>query len=175
VNRHMLTIALIALTALLVSSPTEAFWGIGTSRSATQSGLDLVQGYDRNTVVTVSGHVAAVPDASTELVTVELAAGTEHLTVVLSPRWYLQDDNMDWKVGDQLTVRGARAQGRDGRNYLLAQQITVPGGGQLMLRSASGQPAWSGGMRSGRSGMTGSGGQMMPQRGMGGMGGRLNR
>lgn len=174
-NRHVVNIAVMALMVFLTCSPAEAFWGIGTSRDATQSGLDLVQGYDRNTVVTVNGYVAAVPDALVDPMTVEVVVGAERLTVVLSPRWYLQDDDLDWKVGDPLTVRGSRAQGKDGRSYLLAQQVTGPAGGQLILRSISGRPVWSGGMRGGSQGMTGGGGQMMQQRGMGGMGGRQGR
>jgi hypothetical protein len=165
-----------ALLLRLFSGTADAFLGFGGTQDSGASGLDLVQGYDRNTVVTVSGRVAAVPDASADPITVELLAGTERLIVVLSPRWYLQDDSLDWKVNDPLTVRGARAQGKDGRSYLLAQQITGPTGAQLILRSASGRPAWSRNMRDGGSqDMIRRGNPMMQQRGMGGMGGRPGR
>jgi len=166
----------VVLTLILLQSPAQAFWGFGSAQATDKSGLNLEQGYDRNTVVTITGRVAALPDPSADPVTVELVAGSERMVVVLGPRWYLQDDNLDWKVGDTLTVRGSRAQGRDGRSYLLSQWVNLPGGGQLMLRSDAGRPGWSGG-RSGTSmgsGMGGSG-QMMPRGGTGNMGGRQGR
>jgi hypothetical protein len=155
------------MVVVLLQSPAEAFWGFGSGREREGSGLDLEQGYDRNTVVTVSGRVAVVPAAATDPATVELTAGTERLIVVLGPRWYLQDDDLSWQVGDPLTVRGSRAQGRDGRSYLLAQWISTVGGGQLVLRSETGRPGWSGGRRGDRQGMGG-----LLQRGAGGRKGR---
>lgn len=49
------------------------------------------------------------------LVVVELNIQNERMVVVLGPAWYLQDDNLDRKIGDQVNVRGSLAQGKDGR------------------------------------------------------------
>ncbi|MDD2502081.1 MAG: hypothetical protein PHN92_14850, partial [Geobacter sp.] len=57
--------------------------------------------------------------------------------------------------GDSVTVRGSKAQGKDGRSYLLAQWISSPSGGQLMLRNEAGRPVWSGGFRGGQQGPSG--------------------
>lgn len=163
---------IVSLLLVLVSAPGngEAGWLFGDEGASNRSGLDLRQGYDRNTVVTLTGRVTVAPSESGDPVTVELAVGGERLTVVVAPRWYVQDDNLDWKVGDSLTVRGSRAQGKDGRIYLLAQWLTTPGGsGQLVLRSDSGRPGWSGGGMGGRGGQSGmsGGGQAMPSGGAG--------
>lgn len=150
-QRVILSIAVLIVVVTLQGTAW-AFLGLGGSRESGASGLDLVQGYDRNTVVTLAGRVAASPDPTADPVTVELLAGTERVTVVLGPRWYLQDDNLDWKVGSSVTVRGSKAQGKDGRTYLLAQWISTADGGQLVLRAASGRPGWSGGGGAGRQG-----------------------
>lgn len=132
------------LVMLLMLAPLQGYaaWPFGNDSGIGGSGLDLEQGYDRNTVVTVAGVVAAVPDTSVDPVRVEMVVGNERLLVVLAPRWYLQDDNLEWKVGEPITVRGSRAQGKDGRIYLLAQWATAPGGGPLVLRSNNGHPDW---------------------------------
>ena len=152
----VLTVMLFILAVL--PQPAQAFWGIGEARKQDASGLDLVQGYDRNTVTTVQGRVTAPPDTSGDPVTVDLQTGSEQVTIVLGPRWYLQDDNLGWKNGDEVTVRGAKAIGKNGKTYLLAQWISAPGGGQLNVRNDHGRPAWAGGTRLGLSN-TGSGTQ----------------
>ncbi len=143
------TVIAAALVALLLSSTAEAFWGFGAGEG---SGLNLIQGYDRNTVTTVTGRVTASPDQGMDPVQFEIVAGSERIVTVLGPRWYLQDDDLSWKAGDTVTVRGSLAQGRDGRSYLLAQWVTMPGGRQLVLRSDTGRPGWSGGYRGGTQG-----------------------
>lgn len=68
---------------ILLQSPAQAFWGVGSAQTTDKSGLNLDQGYDRNTVVTVTGRVAAPPDNAADPVTVEVLAGSERLLVVL--------------------------------------------------------------------------------------------
>ncbi len=165
---------LIAAAALLLAlgGTADAFWGFGDSKGPDKSGLDLEQGYDRNTVVKISGSVAVPPHPlAGGLIAVDLNLPGEQIVVVLGPAWYLQDDNLDWKVGDQVAVRGSLAQGKDGRTYLLSQQISIPGGATIELRGENGSPSWSGGVRGGQKG-GGSAGQV--QRG-GSAGGRRGR
>lgn len=140
---------------VMLQRPAEAFWGFGSGGEGGETGLDLVQGYDRNTVVTVTGRVAAAVDTEVNPVTLVMTAGSERLVIVLGPRWYLQDDHLDWKVGDTVTVRGSKAQGKDGRSYLLAQWISNPSSGQLVLRNETGRPVWAGGFRGGQQGPAG--------------------
>lgn len=171
-KRFFVAIAAVLVVVLLQTS-ADAFWGFGSSRESSASGLDLVQGYDRNTVVTLTGRVAASPDPASDPVTMELLVGAEKVTLVLGPRWYLQDDDLDWKVGSSVTVRGSKAQGRDGHTYLLTQWVSMPSGGSLMLRSESGRASWTGGRQSGQLGGQGTGGA--PQRGGSGGAGSMRR
>ncbi|MBE0556063.1 MAG: hypothetical protein IH628_02420 [Proteobacteria bacterium] len=161
-----------AVLILAMGGTADAFWGFGDSGQQDKSGLDLERGYDRNTVVKITGPVAVPPrPVARGLIAFEMNLQGERIVVVLGPAWYLQDDNLDWKVGDQVTVRGSLARGKDGRAYLLSQQITTPGGTAIELRGQTGNPSWSGGFRGGQHGR-GTGGQV--QRG-GSAGGRRGR
>lgn len=144
---HSISLHLMVSVLLLTPVSGHAGWLFGDDAPAARAGLNLSQGYDRNTVVTVTGRVAALPAADSDPVTIELATANDRFTVVLGPRWYLQDDNLGWKTGDTVSVRGARAQGKDGHSYLITQWISLPDGGQLTVRSDTGRPLWSGGMQ----------------------------
>ena len=49
------------------------------------------------------------------------------------------------KTGDEITVRGSKAQGSDGIIYLMAQKITdTTQDVSVVLRDESGRPAWAG-------------------------------
>ena len=171
IQRFYVPILTAALLVVGVGT-ADAFWGFGDSGVSGGSGLDLETGYDRNTVVKISGSVAVAPrPLAGGLLALEMNLPGERVVVILGPAWYLQDDNLDWKIGDQVTVQGSLAQGKDGKTYLLSRRISLPGGATIDLRSENGSPAWSGGPRGGQRG-GGSGGPV--QRG-GGAGGRRGR
>lgn len=139
--------SLLFLALVVVPASGHAGWLFADDTASGRTGLDLNQGYDRNTVVTLTGRVAARPVTELGPLTMELLVGNERLSVVLGPSWYFQNDSLDWKVDDVVTVRGSRAQGKDGRNYLIAQWISLPNGDQMAVRSTAGRPLWSGGQR----------------------------
>jgi hypothetical protein len=170
IQRFCSTLIAAAGVLLVLGGSADAFLGFGNTGESDRSGLDLEKGYDRNTVVNIGGSVAVPPrPLAGGLIAFDLSTPGDRIVVVLGPAWYLQDDNLDWKVGDQVTVRGSLAQGKDGRTYLLSQRISTPDGTTIELRGESGRPSWSGGLRGGQQG-GGSGGQI--QRGAGGRRGR---
>jgi len=69
-------ILLAGTLTVLAPAQSQAGWLFGDSTGVGRSGLNLDHGYDRNTVVTVTGRVAAVPAASSDPLTVELSDGT---------------------------------------------------------------------------------------------------
>jgi hypothetical protein len=122
--------------------------------------------------VKISGPVAVPPrPLAGGLIAVDLNLPDQRIVVVLGPAWYLQDDNLDWKIGDRVTVQGSLAQGKDGKTYLLTQRVSTPAGATIDLRGENGSPSWTGGQRGGEAG-AGAGGKV--QRG-GAAGGRRGR
>jgi hypothetical protein len=136
------TFLLLSMLSLLPLPVRAAWWNGGDD----QRELDLESGYDTNTVITLSGMLTAVSfDGPQPQARVEMAVGEGQVTVVLGPRNYWAEHGIALKIGDQVTVRGAKAQGKDGVVYLLAQHLSEKSRGEeVALRSESGQPAWDG-------------------------------
>lgn len=145
------TLLLICFLLLLGGGPraAQAGWWFGQSSDGETSGLDLEQGYDQNTVVTVTGTVIRLDEGTGQgpLLAV-FQTPSETLSLVLGPRSFWQERGLPLQPGDQVSVRGSKAQGRDGVVYLLVQSFTrAANGEETALRSRSGRPVWPGGNR----------------------------
>lgn len=127
--------------------PAHAGWGFGWGNEWEKSGLDFERGYDLNTVTTTSGKVVAVQvTGENGPAVIEITAGKGNLYLVVGPKWFWAKTGVGVTPGDDLVARGARAQGADGRSYLLTQRLTNrTTGGQVELRSEQGSPFWQGG------------------------------
>jgi len=169
------TISLLLGLALFLPLSAEAsWWGGGDDRRE----LNLELGYDANTVITVNGRIVAIPsDVTHSQVQAEVETAAGRLLVVLGPRSYWAEHGIDLRVGDEVTVRGSKAQGKDGNIYLLAQTVNETTRGQeVTLRSDAGQPVWAAtgmGTHSGRG--IGRPNQSCPQPAMRMGGGRMGR
>ena len=133
------------LNCLLLGSASAGFLGFGSDDRG-KSGLDFSRGYDVNTVGTVSGRVTALPhqtDNEHYLLVVE--TGSESINVTVGPGSFWGKKGIPIRLQDEVTAKGARAQGKDGKSYLLTQKlVNLTTGDQLELRSAGGEPVWSG-------------------------------
>ncbi len=137
-----------------------------------KSGLDFTRGYDVNTVATVSGRVLSSPQAGDQGHTfVEIDDHGETINLSLGPRTFWNKNEIQLHPGDYITAKGSRAQGKDGKTYLMVQKLSNrTTGSQVSLRNERGGAAWSGrngnGIMSDRPGGMMGGGMM---RGGGGM------
>jgi len=152
-----------------------AFAGFFGSDDKGKSGLDFNRGYDINTVSTMSGRVSSLPHASGEdNVIVEIKSGNETLNISVGPGSYWEKKGIAINLNDDISVKGSKAQGHDGKTYVLSQKIVNKStGAQVELRSEKGEPTWSGRgtnnmrLESPAGGMRNQGGGIM--RGGGGM------
>ncbi len=169
------TIIFLLTLALVAPVPAgAAWWGGGDA----QRDLDLESGYDANTVITASGLVTAmVIDEAKPQARFEMATGEEVWVVILGPRKYWTENGVALKVGDRVTVRGSKAQGKDGVVYLLAQCLTdESSGAEVALRNESGRPYWAGNGAGNRLGRNGSRSGPLRQQSPGRVGGgRMGR
>lgn len=166
---------IIVLTIILNCIPVgTAFAGFGFGGSDVgKSGLDFNKGYDVNTVATVSGRVISTPrTGEKEHLFIEIKAGTETINLNLGPKSYWEGKGFPLNPKDDITAKGSKAQGKDGKTYLLVQKLSNrTTGSQVSLRNENGGPAWAG---QNGSGMTPAGGMnlgggMMRGGGGGGM------
>jgi hypothetical protein len=170
--------SIICIRALLLNCLLfgTAFAGFFGSDDKGKSGLDFNGGYDINTVTTISGRVISLPhSAGKENVIVEIKSGSETLNVSVGPGSFWEKKGIAINVNDDISVKGSKAQGHDGKTYVLSQKIVnKTTGAQIDLRNDQGEPSWSGrntgSMRtdSPAGGMRNQGGSMM-RNGGGGM------
>lgn len=164
-DRSLPIITLLVVVNCLLANQAFAsfgFWGDDLGKS----GLDFTKGYDVNTVTTVSGRVLSSPRTDEKgQVFVDVKAGSETISLSLGPKSYWEAREIPLRPNDDITAKGSRAQGKDGKTYLLVQKLTNrTTGGQIEVRNergGAGWPAGSGGMRGGGGMMRGGGGGMM--------------
>lgn len=169
VRRLPIILCLALLLNCLLLAPAQAgiadFFGFAGSDKG-KSGLDFNRGYDVNTVTTVSGRVTAAPRTDAGQVIIEVKSGADTVSVSVGPKSFWDKKGIAVRVNDEVTVKGSKAQGEDGKQYLLSQKlVNRTTGGQLELRSEKGEPSWSGRSGSG-TGMDHSTGGGMFQNGM---------
>lgn len=168
---------LILLTALAFTMcyrEATAFWGSDAKDPA--SGLNVAAGFDVNTVRTLTGRIAAPPTqmGPEEHAVMIVSTIQDSVSVILGPWWFWERQKFAISKGDEVTVTGSRAQGRDGSMYLFAQQIeNLANGERVTLRSETGVPFWSRGASRNKSGSSGPSTRGSGSRGGSGMrGGR---
>ncbi len=102
--------------------------------------------FDPATVTTVSGTVAGISRVARgqghEGVHLTLATSTGDLQVHLGPDFWVDGQAVRLAPGDAVTVKGSRVTW-DGAPALIAVTVTR-GDAVLVLRDASGRPAWGG-------------------------------
>ena len=129
------------------------------------SGILYPGGFDPNTAGEVRGKAYGYQQPESGPVLFHLDSEKETYTVLASPASYQQDLGGKIPDGTEVRVRGSKTLGKDGKLYIIAQEIKIlPSGETLAFRSEDGTPLWKG-PRMGPQGGFGS-----PSRGMGGMG-----
>lgn len=133
-----------------------------------ESGIRYPGGFDPNTVGAVRGEAYGLLRPLSGPVRFRLDSGRETYIVIASPAWYWDDLGVEIPDRTRLLVVGSKSLGRDGRLYIVAQEMEVSGTGRsLAFRDDGGHPLWKGPFGAGPGGAGGMGG---PTGGMGGMG-----
>ena len=169
-KRHIL-ISLTVIAIAMYSREVSAFWGSDTREAA--SGLNVAEGFDVNTVGTLTGTVMAPPERSGEEQHTAMTVSTPqgNVTAILGPWWYWERQTVAISKGHELTVTGSRAIGRDGSLYLFTQRIeNLSNGETITLRSETGVPLWSRAASGNQAGMRQQGGAGSAGRGAGNRG-----
>jgi len=134
-----------------------------------ESGIHYPSGFDPNTVGVAQGKVSHFTRPEKGPVHFQLASGRETFTVLASPNWYWNDSQLKVSDGTEVVIRGSKSYGKDGRLYIVAEEILLPATGQAVsFRAPNGSPLWKG---SGRSFGGGSGGFGSSSGAKGGFGG----
>jgi hypothetical protein len=115
-------------------------------------GSPINPGFDKNTVVHVSGtasQVDIVERSGPSTLRLDTSGGS--FTVMLGPGWYLAELHADLQTGDRLMVEGSKMMDRRGNLHLIASRILNERTGVVLeLRDDTGRPRWMTGPPPGR-------------------------
>jgi len=116
------------------------------NRMFDQSGIHFPGGFDLNTVGSVNGKVIELhrPSGSGPVI-LQIETTWETYAVTTCPPWYWDELKMKLSAGEEIRITGSKSLGKDGRLYIVAQEIYLAGQGKtIILRSKAGTPLWNG-------------------------------
>lgn len=132
-----------------------------------ESGIHYPGGFDPNTVGMVRGKAYGYFRPQRGPVRFQVTSGKETYTVLACPRGYWKDLGAEIPDGEEVGVRGSKSLGKDGKLYIIAQEIRIlPSGQSFVFRNEDGSPLWKGPRRKTMGTHRGFGSS---QRGIGGM------
>lgn len=104
-------------------------------------------GFDRSTVIRVSGTVTRVSsERPSGPASLTLECPRDTYTVILGPGWYLRQLGANIREGDPLSVEGSKMMDRGGNLHLVAARVTNERTGAVLeLRDDTGRPRWMSG------------------------------
>ena len=118
----------------------------------TGSGIHYPRGFDTNTVDSIRGKAFGIYYPEKGPVQFQLQSQSETFTVLSSPKWYWKDLGEKISDGIEVEVHGSKSLGKDGKLYIIAQEIRIFSSGEsLFFRTEDGIPLWSGTLRRKRS------------------------
>jgi hypothetical protein len=108
-----------------------------------ESGIHYPGGFDLNTVGEVQGRASHFSRPEKGPVRFHLATDRELYTVLTSPAWYWHENQVKISEGTEVFVRGSKSFGKDGKLYIVAQELRIPSSGQYFyFRGKDGIPLW---------------------------------
>jgi len=154
------TVVLILMAACLYH--VNPFVGISYAQekdtALSDSGIVYPGGYDLNTVGDIQGKISGVLIPESGPVRITLTVDKEIYIILASPGWYWKDMDAALPEGTEVSVRGSKSVGIDGKLYIIAQEIKIIGSKKtLAFRSESGKALWSSASQSGRTNAKGGG------------------
>jgi len=150
------------ILAAVFLSPLNLFTGISYAQEKDTvlpgSGIVYPGGYDQNTVGEIKGKVSRIVIPESGPVQFTLTADKESYIILGSPGWYWKDMNISIGEGSEVSVRGSKSMGKDGKLYIIAQEIKITGSKKtLAFRNESGKALWNSGSQTGPTGSQGNG------------------
>jgi hypothetical protein len=128
---------LIVILLCLTLLSTSALWAAEEQ--------DATPGYDENTEVKIKGTILDLPQQPRGPVILRVKSATKTHQVMTGPRWYLLQEGIVFKSGENITVTGSKFTGRDGSVYVIAKRIqNTDTGKEHIFRDMTCNPLWTG-------------------------------
>jgi uncharacterized membrane protein len=130
---------------LIIVSPMVLFAQNGQGGWGSNSSYNRM--YDVKTTTQIKGEIVAVDQVvplkgMSSGIHLLVKTGTETISVHLGPKWYLDNQAIQFKVNDKVEVKGSKVP-FDGKQVIIAREISRHGKA-LTLRDENGIPSWAG-------------------------------
>lgn len=140
---YRMIVFILFLAACLSTSPAAT----KTGRGGWSADSPYCRLYEPGKSETLKGEITAIGTFTPRKgmshgVHLTLKTGKEEIHVHLGPSWYLDNQEMELKIGDKVEVTGSRVT-FDGKPAVIASRV-VRGDQMLQLRDSNGVPLWSG-------------------------------
>jgi len=113
-----------------------------------ECGIHYPGGFDPNTVGQVEGEVCGYLQPKRGPIRFQVISGRKKYIVLVSPAWYWEALGAKVSEGTKIWVQGSKSLGKDGKLYIIAQEIRIfPSGQSMVFRSEDGFPLWKGSKR----------------------------
>ncbi len=115
------------------------------------SAQEWVESYDPNTEITIKGTIAEVIQRKHGPLIIGILKEDTIYNVVTAPGWYIEQERMEFKLGDKVIVHGSKFFSRKGELFLIARSINnISKGKNYSFRDEYMQPCWRGGKQHGK-------------------------
>ncbi|MDI6865552.1 hypothetical protein [Thermodesulfovibrio yellowstonii] len=103
------------------------------------------ESYDLNTEITIKGKIAEVIQRQHGPIVIGILKQDKIYHVLTAPAWYIEQEKIELKLGDEVVVHGAKFFSKNGELFLIARSIhNISNGKIYSFRDEFMKPCWRG-------------------------------
>lgn len=115
--------------------------GIATVTEAQQ----WQESYDPNTEIAIKGKIVEIMQKERGQIIIGVLKQNMIYNVFTAPRWYIEEEKIDFKLGDEVVVHGAKFFSKEGTIFIIARSIhNISTGKIYQFRDEFMKPCWRG-------------------------------
>jgi lysyl-tRNA synthetase class II len=113
---------------------------------AVVSAQEWHESYDPNTEISIKGKIVEVIDKGKVPVVIGIIKNEKIYNVITAPGWYIIQERIDFKLGDEVVVHGSKFFSKKGELFIIARSIhNIQNGKIYQLREDHNMmPKWRG-------------------------------
>ncbi len=103
------------------------------------------ESYDPNTEITIKGKIAEIVQRQHGPVIIGISKQDKIYYVLTAPSWYIEQEKIELKLGDEVVLHGAKFFSRKGELFIIARSIhNISTGKIYSFRDKYMKPCWRG-------------------------------
>uniref|UniRef100_A0A7C4ELX5 Magnetosome protein MamS/MamX domain-containing protein n=1 Tax=Thermodesulfovibrio aggregans TaxID=86166 RepID=A0A7C4ELX5_9BACT len=112
---------------------------------------EWVESYDPNTEIAIKGKIAEIIQRDKGPVVIGVIKHDKIYHVITAPRWYVEQEKIEFNLGDEVVVHGAKFFSKKGELFIIARSIhNILTGKIYSFRDEHMKPCWRGGNQHGK-------------------------